>query len=652
MRRKKQARKTKPEPIQKYSEIVTGTEFERTPWEDLDFSLDMRGSSPEVERPIFLAVGLAIATNIAGDVLAVGDTRNNTTYKIASLLDLHERITTNRLDIDIEETTGYFFYSESDFDCLLRLLPFDQAEDLAINRKITIPELQIWYSPNSKLTLKSKGATIRIYALQNILPAYNLEEAVAKYGFSDKHGNSFRGSTNDLHNDSCSDNILEEAKTHQGLAIFAKYRLKQVIDLQKDELKNPSAWVDRDIRMSQLGIDRSSIPEEVYSEYYRGIHAPWVETFKKGYFETAYDYDINKAYAWAVGNLINVDSHSGSWIYSEKYEPDAAYGIVMCYIRLNPSSVSPIFLRLDSWVASVSGTFIERLTKSEIDFIYKHKLGIVKILYGYWFKPEIIEYPFYHKMRKRLAQYELAAKDNQVLKVVLRLMYTRIVGKFLARYEDLETGRWKPGPFFNPIYYVEAATTVKLKVAEAALLNPNSVISIATDGILTSSPLHSRPSRNQRKANPGLITSTAPGEFKLSTKGPAVVISANIAEVHGKASFFPLIQTILDKPEDTIYKFEVGERIKLCTALRGKNLARTGNLNLEAVHVNIRADNKRFWPRLPFVGKDLLVDRFGSAILSVEEALLQSNYRFHEQEDWLSKANTELRKKMSVERTI
>ncbi len=181
MRRKKQVRKTKPEPIQKNSEIVTGTEFERTPWEDLDFSLDMKGFGPEIERPIFLAVGLAIATNIAGDVLAVADTRNNTTYKIASLLDLHEHITTNRLDIDIEETTGYFFYSESDFDCLLRLLPFDQAEDLAINRKITIPELQIWYSPNSKLTLKSKGATIRIYALQNILPSYSLEEAIVKY---------------------------------------------------------------------------------------------------------------------------------------------------------------------------------------------------------------------------------------------------------------------------------------------------------------------------------------------------------------------------------------------------------------------------------------------------------------------------------------
>ena len=148
------------------SEIVIGTEFERTHWEELSFNPSNIGGVGS-NHPTRLMVGLAIDADEYGNISTIADTRNKQTYKVLDLKELHSKLTSFTEHLDVMETTGHFLYKASDMDCLLKLLPTEAAEKLVIHRRVVVDGLQIWFSPNTKLTLRKNKYTVKIFALEN-----------------------------------------------------------------------------------------------------------------------------------------------------------------------------------------------------------------------------------------------------------------------------------------------------------------------------------------------------------------------------------------------------------------------------------------------------------------------------------------------------
>ena len=170
-----------------------------------------------------------------------------------------------------------------------------------------------------------------------------------------------------------------------------------------------------------------------------------------------FDYDIVSAFPTVARDL--VDIRHCEWIKSSEYQPSAVYGYIKCKVTIYDwVMVSPILKETeDGRLISPTGTWETFLTKGELDFIDKWKVGEYKILEGWWAMPE-------SDLAKPLAEPVdklLTYKQRTGLQAALaKRMSTGIYGKFLE--ERLDTF----GPYFNPCWGVEISTQVRLKVAE------------------------------------------------------------------------------------------------------------------------------------------------------------------------------------------
>ena len=97
-----------------------------------------------------------------------------------------------------------------------------------------------------------------------------------------------------------------------------------------------------------------------------------------------YDYDIVSAFPSVARDLIDI--RQLEWIESNEYQPEAVYGYTKCEVTIYDwVMVSPIIKEdEDGRLISPTGTWETYLTKGELDFIDKWKIGGYKILEGYW----------------------------------------------------------------------------------------------------------------------------------------------------------------------------------------------------------------------------------------------------------------------------
>lgn len=99
----------------------------------------------------------------------------------------------------------------------------------------------------------------------------------------------------------------------------------------------------------------------------------------------AYDYDIVSAFPSVARDLIDI--RQLKWLESSEYQSEAIYGYVKCEVTIYDwVMVSPILKEdEDGRLISPTGTWSPAyLTKSELDFIDKWKIGEYKIIEGYW----------------------------------------------------------------------------------------------------------------------------------------------------------------------------------------------------------------------------------------------------------------------------
>ena len=102
----------------------------------------------------------------------------------------------------------------------------------------------------------------------------------------------------------------------------------------------------------------------------------------------AYDYDLVSSFPLVARDLIDI--RQLDWVQSGEYQPNAVYGYCKCAVTIYDwVMVHPILTRDEQGtLIAPTGTFVEFLTKGELDFIDKWKIGEYKILEGWWAMPK------------------------------------------------------------------------------------------------------------------------------------------------------------------------------------------------------------------------------------------------------------------------
>lgn len=203
----------------------------------------------------------------------------------------------------------------------------------------------------------------------------------------------------------------------------------------------------------------------------------WIEAYQIGYFEKAFDYDIVAAFPSVARDLIDI--RHCDWVQSQGYVSEAFYGYCRCEVTINDDvRVSPI-IHIDEEGNSSTpvGTRDTFILKEELDFISKWGIGDWSIYDGWWAVPGREVKPLEIAMNRLLAYRD---NENELIRMLAKRQSVGIYGKFGEEWQT------KFAPHFNPVWFSEISTRIRLKVASFIYENKlqDHLIHVGVDGVL------------------------------------------------------------------------------------------------------------------------------------------------------------------------
>jgi hypothetical protein len=349
------------------------------------------------------------------------------------------------------------------------------------------------------------------------------------------------------------------------------------------------------------------IPPEVNDMAMKCCTGNWVEAFKLGHWDGAYDLDITGAYASVLADL--VDLRYGEWVESIKEPEGAVYGFANGIATIDANFAPIFYSNGEDNNYTPNGAWERILTKKSVDFIKKHQLGAFEIEKAYWWLSNtkvkrnpykgIINYLF----KKRNGASKL---EDKIIKRCLAGLWGRTL------HTRVEYGKTVYGDAFNPVYGAMVETDISLKVAGFILDNnlTDNLLHIAVDGVLLDKIV-------ELSEQDGL------GSWRLSHKGGAIVVNSGVAAVEGKEgaedfaiNYNWLLGEIKSKPRAKKYTMS---KISPCTLAKAVNSDFKNLGMLEDVKRDIVVGNeaKRFYWDSPLTGGKLLNNHYNSEPMDV-----------------------------------
>ena len=377
------------------------------------------------------------------------------------------------------------------------------------------------------------------------------------------------------------------------------YNALVALGLHPTSFTSPIKVYEKEIlsKMNLPTID--DIPEEAGYYSYQCCRGNWLEAFQVGHWEQAYNYDINSAYSAELMQLLDI--RFGKWVKSSQWVAEAKYGYCKGIVTIT-APFSPIIFtsseKGDSLNYTPVGSWETFLTKQEIEFIYKWKLGMFELEDGWWWISEDKQEKPLRNIIEQL--YWEKEQNNGIRKEIVKRIMAGIWGKFLQVQRD------GFGDRFNPIYGAEVEVGCRLKVAEFILGNKIQPIHIAVDGIISPEPVLLSNS-----------SSSKIGEWELVSIAPCICAGTTVAAIKekedkekGKTADFSLgynwlLEQVKRNPEAKEYSVKKLSPVTLAVALNG-NWDKLGQLHEITKTVNIGSDMKRCYREIPRCGKDLL----------------------------------------------
>jgi len=388
------------------------------------------------------------------------------------------------------------------------------------------------------------------------------------------------------------DDPVEKAKQAEatGNKVIEAFR---TLGLNTNKLTSPVAAMKS--RLNELDLPSiDDIPTEAGQFAYECVKGNWLEAFSCGYWNNAYDYDINGAYGSELVKL--PDLRNGKWLQSNYYPLDAQYGFAQGQLTVY-TPFHPFLLEGKNINYTPIGTWHTTLTLQEAMFLAKYGLGKFEIENGWWWIPKGKQvYPF-----KELVEWLFNQRSNGgLVKNIGRRCIAGIWGKSIEfRNKDF-------GPLFNPIYGAVVETNNRLKVAGACLDNRVVPLHMAVDGVIANKPLR-------------LEFGTGMGQWRLSHQGRCIIVSSGVVGFEGKqgAEEFSLRFGWLDeqmraKPGVTQLKMEKWAPVTLAKALHSGKFDKLGELEKLVRTIYLVPDYKRLWQRKPSNAGEILSGQYSS----------------------------------------
>lgn len=313
-----------------------------------------------------------------------------------------------------------------------------------------------------------------------------------------------------------------------------------------------------------------------------------------------YDYDLSSAFPSVAKELI--DFRECKWVESPEYHPEAIYGYVKCLVTIYDwVMISPILRETEDGLISPVGTWEEYLTKGELDFITKWKIGEVKILEGWWAitSRKALKKPLKIPMEKLL----LYKQGSELQKLLAKRMSTGVYGRMGEDWGE------EFGPNFNSVWFSEVSTQVRLQVGEFLYshgVGPGDnegygkLVHIGVDGTMLTEQLDNK--------DP---------QWRLAYEGDALVISSGLvytALTKPKGlKLSEVLAMIKAHPRQPYYEKKIKRRLTLGDSLAQHRLGDIGKEFDFSVSINLlNQDHDRIFPKTPQTGQQLLNKHYKS----------------------------------------
>lgn len=356
-----------------------------------------------------------------------------------------------------------------------------------------------------------------------------------------------------------------------------------------------------------------NILQYAHSCYYGGRF----ELLKKGYFDKVYEYDIKSAYPSQMKDLIDFSPSHGKWIHTNVINEESYEGFYYCNVSNSTPFFSPFVykdIKTDSNIYPNYEKGFLYLTKSDLTFIndYPEEFGYpdVKVIDGYEFFPDIMNFPFKREIEKLYKWKE--SENDEAIRMVVKTVLNSIYGKTIQNINNITGSLW------NPIYASLITARTRIELLESVIDKPENVISFATDAVLTKEPL-SVPKK------PKL------GDFGEEFNGECIILENGVYDLWNdkisiskrrgfgkpKEGYEPL-KNILNSSKGLTINLETKSRpLTMKESLfRGKP-EEAGNWIEQEKNLNLKDDIRRSWYTTFKSGKDVLKRSINSLPLTI-----------------------------------
>ena len=326
------------------------------------------------------------------------------------------------------------------------------------------------------------------------------------------------------------------------------------------------------------------IPQAVTDFAWKSYFGGRFEMLQRGFIGTAYVYDINSAYPYAIAQL--PDLTNGDWYRTDERILDKAkVGFFKIKVDVDDLNlVAPFPFRKKNRILYPSGEFVTHCTLQELlaaenDIQYS-------ILDSYQFIPRGKKLPF-RKFINSLYQKRLELKkQNNPMQLPIKVIINSIYGK---------TGQvsHRIGSLFNPVIFAFITGYSRAMLYQFMKKHKleNDIVAFATDSICTT-----------KKVN---MNSEKLGEFSLDAMGDDCYFLQNgfyrindkwkqrgIGKLGSKE--IEHLDTI-QRDGKLYYSFKVNRVGRLRNSIITNDIANIGKFKVYEKQINLNADRKRMW---------------------------------------------------------
>lgn len=353
----------------------------------------------------------------------------------------------------------------------------------------------------------------------------------------------------------------------------------------------PNRWISSGYLAEKVLINNeidipkfNTVPYKIQELAFRCYFGGRFEMLKRGFIGTAYIYDINSAYPYALTRIPNLSK--GKWIKRKSIHPDSKLGFFRIKADIpDLKQIPPFPFRTNNMLIFPSGKFQTYCTLPEL--LACDDSSMYEILESFQFIPSSEEYPYRNFITEMYKKRLKLKQDGSPLQLPIKLILNSIYGKTGQRINR------RIGNLFNPIIFSAITGHARAQLYSFVKRHKieRNVVAFATDSVCTTRKITS--------------SSNELGVFSLDKSGDDVFFLQNgIYRVNGKWKQRGLghlgtkeiehLDTI-EKDGKLFYKFKVIRPGQLRSSIIQDKIENIGKFSEITREINLNADKKRVW---------------------------------------------------------